>query len=61
MTNVTNLNRFRKNRVREEKRKQAEENRIRHGRSKAEKQMIRSSKARAHEHIEGHKLDSSDE
>ena len=37
MGEVVNLNRFRKARLKAEQEKQAEENRVRHGRSKAEK------------------------
>lgn len=61
MSDVTNLNRFRKSRAHKEKRRQAAENRARYGRSKAEKLISNLNKARAHDHIEGHKLDNNDE
>jgi hypothetical protein len=48
MGNVVNLNRFRKDKAREEKTAQAAENRTAHGRSKTEKtvEKIRADKAK---------------
>ncbi|WP_343502394.1 DUF4169 family protein [Alloyangia pacifica] len=57
MTNVINLNRFRKDRARAEKRAQADENAARHGRSKAEKQREAAEAAKSARALEGHRLD----
>ena len=51
-SNVVNLNRFRKKKQREDKAKQAETNRIRHGRTQAEKDRERAERA-----IDGKRLD----
>ena len=48
-SNVVNLNRFRKKKQREEKAKQAEINRIRHGRTQAEKDRERRERKAEHE------------
>jgi len=61
MTNVTNLNRFRKSRTRSERQKQAEENRVRFGRTKAEKLISEARKTTAENHLDGHKLEKDDE
>ena len=61
MTKVTNLNRFRKSKARSEKQKQAEENRVRYGRTKAEKLTSKVREANAHDRLDGHKLEKSDE
>lgn len=55
--NVVNLNRFRKKKARAEKAKQAEINRIRHGRTKAEKEQELAERERAARLIEGKRLD----
>lgn len=55
--NVVNLNRFRKKKAREEKAKQAEINRIRHGRTGAEKEQERLERERTARVIEGKKLE----
>lgn len=55
--NVVNLNRFRKKKAREEKAKQAEINRIRHGRTGAEKEQARLERERAARVIDGKKLE----
>ncbi|SDG24409.1 DUF4169 family protein [Alloyangia pacifica] len=57
MSNVINLNRFRKDRARAEKRAQADENAARHGRSKAERQRETNAAAKSARDLEGHKLD----
>ena len=56
-SNVVNLNRFRKKKQREEKTKQAEINRIRHGRTQAEKDRERAERGRAARAIEGKRLE----
>ncbi len=56
-SNVVNLNRFRKKKAREDKAKQADINRIRHGRTQAEKDRERLERDRAARLIEGKRLD----
>ena len=56
-SNVVNLNRFRKKKQRADKAKQAEINRIRHGRTQAEKDRERAERARAERTIDGKRLD----
>lgn len=56
-SNVVNLNRFRKKKQREEKAKQAEINRIRHGRTQAEKDRERAERERAARLLEGNRLE----
>lgn len=56
-SNVVKLNRFRKTKLREEKAKQAEINRIRHGRTQAEKDRELAERARAARLLEGMRLD----
>ncbi len=61
MAKVTNLNQFRKAKARADKTRQAEENRARFGRTKADKQLSTSRKNKEHSHLDGHKLDKDDE
>jgi Domain of unknown function (DUF4169) len=56
-SNVVNLNRFRKKKQREQKAKQAEINRIRHGRTQAEKDRERLERERAARLVEGKRLE----
>jgi len=56
-SNVINLNRFRKKKQREEKAKQAEINRVRHGRTQAEKDRERLERERAARLIDGKRLE----
>jgi hypothetical protein len=56
-SNVVNLNRFRKRKQREAKAKQAETNRLLHGRTKAEKDRERIARERAERAIEGKRLE----
>lgn len=60
-SNVVNLNRFRKKKEREEKAKQAEINRIRHGRTQAEKDRELAERERAARLLEGKRLESGGE
>lgn len=55
--NVVNLNRFRKKKAREDRAKQAEENRVRHGRTQAQKDRERLDKERAERLLAGKRLD----
>jgi hypothetical protein len=57
--NVVKLNRFRKKKQREAKAKQAETNRIRHGRTQAEKDLELAERARAARLLEGKRLERS--
>lgn len=61
MVKVTNLNQFRKATARADKTKQAEENRARFGRTKADKLLSTTRKTKARAHLDGHKLDKDDE
>ncbi len=61
MAKVTNLNQFRKARARTDKTRQAEENRAKFGRTKADKLLSTTRKTKAHLHLDGHKLDKDDE
>jgi hypothetical protein len=56
-SNVVNLNRFRKKKAREDRAKQAEINRIRHGRTQAEKDRERLERERAARLIDGKRLE----
>lgn len=57
MGDVVNLNRFRKTRDHAERSKEAEANRIRFGRTKAEKQRDRQEVERGTQTLDGKKLD----
>ncbi len=56
-SNVVNLNKFRKKKQREAKVKQADSNRIRHGRTQAEKDGELAERARAQRALEAKRLD----
>ncbi|WP_375568331.1 DUF4169 family protein [Ahrensia marina] len=56
MTRITNLRQARKAKARVQKEKVADENRALHGRTKAEKQSDKSSKAKIAKHLDDHKL-----
>ena len=55
--NVVNLNRFRKKKQREERAKQAEKNRVLHGRTKAEKEREQRERERAARILEAKRLE----
>lgn len=57
MNNVINLNRFRKKNSRAEKEKQAEENRAKFGRTKAEKSHEEAAAEHRDAHLDQHKID----
>lgn len=61
MAKVTNLNKFRKTRARADKARQAEENRAKFGRTKADKTIATTRKTKARSHLDGHKLDKDNE
>ena len=55
--NIVNLNKFRKKKARAEKVKQADVNRIRHGRTKVEKDRELAERERATRLLEGKRLE----
>ncbi|MEL7032699.1 MAG: DUF4169 family protein [Pseudomonadota bacterium] len=57
MVEPVNLNKFRKAKARAEKEQRAQENRIKHGRTKAEKAQDRLSRAREEAEHDGKKRD----
>lgn len=57
MAEIINLNRVRKAQAREERAREATENRIRFGRGKAEKKAAEAEAERAADRHEGHRLD----
>lgn len=60
MTNVVNLNRFRKQKKRTEDAKNAEENRVKHGRRKGDVVMEKAESKKQDERLDGHKRDDDD-
>lgn len=56
MDNVVNLNRARKAKAREERERQAAENRIRFGRKKADSERMEQDAQRRERELNGHKL-----
>jgi hypothetical protein len=52
-----NLNKVRKDRARAEKRARADENAVRFGQTKAQKQAGKSARDKADRHLDGHKRD----
>jgi len=57
MSNVTNLNRFRKDKARAEKRARGDANAAKHGRSKAEKSLETARTDKARRELDAHKRD----
>lgn len=57
MAEPINLNRFRKQQARVKKRAEADENAVKFGRTKGEKQRDRTQAERATRHVDGHKRD----
>jgi Domain of unknown function (DUF4169) len=57
MGDVVNLNKFRKQKAKEERSKEAGANRIKHGRTKAERELEAKTKAAEVRHLDGHRLD----
>lgn len=56
-SNVVNLNRFRKKKAREDKAKQADINRVRHGRTQAQKDLELADRERAERLLAGKRLE----
>ena len=54
MSEPVNLNKFRKSRAREEARAKADENAVRYGRSKAEKELDKARQDKARRDLDGH-------
>jgi hypothetical protein len=61
MGDVVNLNRYRKQRERSERQKDAAENRVRFGRDAAEKRRLDSERSRESRRHEGNRLESAGE
>ncbi len=57
MAEIVNLRTFRKQKARSVKEADAEANRLKFGRSKAEKLKVAAERERADKHIDGHKID----
>lgn len=57
MTQITNLNRFRKQKAREDARREGDANAAKHGRSKAQKLAEQADRDRAAKHLDGVKRD----
>ncbi|MEM7318591.1 MAG: DUF4169 family protein [Pseudomonadota bacterium] len=57
MGKPVNLNRFRKDKARAEKKARADQNAVKFGRSKAEKDLDRARDAQARRDLDGHELD----
>lgn len=57
MSNVTNLNKFRKEKARAEKKARADENTVKFGRKKSEKTLQKVKADKAASHLDGHKRD----
>ncbi len=55
MAEIVNLRTFRKQKARDDKANEAEANRLKFGRTKAEKLQLSAEKDRSEKHIEGHK------
>lgn len=60
MAQVTNLNRFRKQKARDDKRKRGAENAARFGQSKAERDLTRARTDKAARDLDGHRTDNPD-
>ncbi|MBU2936913.1 MULTISPECIES: DUF4169 family protein [Pacificibacter] len=57
MSTVINLNQFRKQKARATKRAQADENSVKFGRTKTQKDLEKAEKAKAKALLDGHKTD----
>lgn len=57
MSNVVNLNKERKKRARLEKEQTAEENRAKHGRTKAQKKLDLETEKKKQQFVDSHQLD----
>ncbi|WP_371879535.1 DUF4169 family protein [Nannocystis punicea] len=61
MGDVINLNRYRKAKARAEKEQKAEANRVRHARTRTEKQAVQRELDRQSTELDGKRLDAADE
>lgn len=57
MGDVVNLNKYRKQKARAEREKRAEQNRLKHGLTQAERSLREKKKQLEEKRLEGHKLD----
>lgn len=57
MGDLINLNKYRKKREREEQKKLAEQNRVKHGESKLDKERRTKKRALDDKQLDGHKID----
>ncbi len=57
MAEPINFNKARKAKLRSDKEKRAQENRIKYGRSKAEKQFDKAKTSKLNKHVDDHELD----
>jgi hypothetical protein len=60
MADIVNLNQIRKAKAREEQQRQAQENRLRFGRSKTEKETVHRLETKADRALEGHRRERPD-
>lgn len=61
MNDIVNLRQFRKQKTRESREKQAEQNRILHGRTKVEKDFARQEAKKAERFLDNNRLEKRDE
>ncbi|KPF65984.1 hypothetical protein IP69_16050 [Bosea sp. AAP35] len=61
MAEIVNLRRARKQRVRQDAEKQAQQNRIAFGRTKAERSLTQAEQSKAERALEGHRLPGADD
>lgn len=57
MAEIVNLNKFRKQRERDTARRTADENRVTHGRTKAERNKVRADAEKAAKDLDGKQID----
>ena len=57
MSNLINLNKARKARAKTRKRVEADENAVRHGRTKAQKTLDKANADKANRHLDGHRTE----
>lgn len=61
MTEIVNLNRIRKQAKRNQQQALAQQNRLIHGRTKAEKELARTQTAAARRHLDNHRIETGDD
>jgi hypothetical protein len=61
MGEIVNLNKFRKAKAKAEKEAEAETNRVRHGRTKAERETQRRTDEHSSRKLDGHRIDPDDD